>query len=287
MINPFRHTEPDFSNDPELQGQPDDIRFLRRICKAKGIGDFETVLLEYQKMLYVYGRDHPKNSLCEVGNAWEKLGHIDYAIAYHEEAIEINKSRQQYHASDLPQDIWDEIDKKYDEMIEGIRSKINRLEWLASKFNHTPVRIYIDMDDVLCDYMKAYEQELADNPSNPYPQSREGFYLDLDPIDGAIEAMDWIEKEPKIDPYILTAPSVYNPHSYTEKRLWIEKYLGFDWCNRLVLSPDKSVVQEGIIIDDLIEGHGKDKFKCEIIHFGSADFRNWNIVTKYFKNHIK
>ena len=106
MENPFKNTEPDFSDDSELQGQPDGIRFLVKITKAKLIGDFEAVLLERQKMLYVYGRTHADSVglLCGVGNAWETLGRIDHAIAYHEEAIAVTKKRQEYRPKDLTEE---------------------------------------------------------------------------------------------------------------------------------------------------------------------------------------
>lgn len=143
------------------------------------------------------------------------------------------------------------------------------------------------MDDVLCDYMKAHKKELAANPDNLYPQSREGFYLDLEPIKDAIEAMEWIARNKNIDAFILSAPSVYNPHSYTEKRLWIEKHIGFDWCNRLVLSPDKSIVQKGFLIDDLIEGHGKENFDGKIIHFGYHPLGDWKKIRIYLSNLIE
>ena len=224
-------------------------------------------------MLYVWGRNHPDTAdmLCGVGNAWEKLGRLDRAIAYHEEAIEVLK--------ETSADNYKTIKEK------DIR--IEELRLISDLQNHLPLRLYIDMDDVLCDYMKAHEKESSANPNNPYPQSREGFYLDLEPIKDAIEAMEWIARNKNIDAFILSAPSVYNPHSYTGKRLWIEKHLGFDWCNRLVLSPDKSIVQKGILIDDLIEGHGKENFDGKIIHFKRHPLGDWKKIRIYLSNLIE
>ena len=35
-------------------------------------------------------------------------------------------------------------------------------------------RIYVDMDGVLCDFYGAAKLRLAENPSQPYPQSKWG-----------------------------------------------------------------------------------------------------------------
>ena len=43
-------------------------------------------------------------------------------------------------------------------------------------------RIFIDMDGVLCDFKGAYEADLKKNPTQPYPQSQYGFFLNLKPI---------------------------------------------------------------------------------------------------------
>lgn len=93
MLNPYKNTEPDFSKVCGLQSQPDGEPFYARIFRAQVKGDFETALLEFQKMLYVWGRNHPDTAkmLCGVGNGWEKLGRLDRAIAYHEEAVEVLK----------------------------------------------------------------------------------------------------------------------------------------------------------------------------------------------------
>lgn len=140
------------------------------------------------------------------------------------------------------------------------------------------MRVYIDMDGVLCDFETAFARDKAIFSDTPYPQSREGFYLNLVLIRGAQEAMNYFLTAAEIDPYILTAPSVYNPLSYTEKRLWVEKYFGFDWVKRLIISPDKSLLKGDVLIDDHNSGRGQEKFEGRLIHFGSEDFPDWKSV---------
>ncbi len=74
-----------------------------------------------------------------------------------------------------------------------------------------------------------------------FPQSVPGFFLDLAPLPGAIDAVN--ELRAGCDLFVLSAPSTRNPHSYTEKRLWIEKYFDYQFTKRLILSPNKSLLK--------------------------------------------
>ena len=141
-----------------------------------------------------------------------------------------------------------------------------------------PKIVYIDMDGVLCDFDSAFTRDKKAHPDVAYPQSRKGFYTELKPIEGALEAMEVLLDAQNIDPYILTAPSLYNPLSYTEKRLWVEDHLGFEWVKRLIISPDKSLLQGDLLIDDHSEGRGQDRFAGKLIKFGSKTYPNWSAI---------
>ena len=136
--------------------------------------------------------------------------------------------------------------------------------------------IYIDMDNVICDYSAAHKEALSREPSIIYPQSQYGFFTNLKPISGAIESVIELSKSNEV--YILTAPSIRNPFSYVEKRVWVEKWLGMNFVERLIISPDKSLVRGEILIDDHNSGNGQDKFKGMLIQFGSAQYPNWSEV---------
>lgn len=138
--------------------------------------------------------------------------------------------------------------------------------------------IYIDMDGVLCDFDGAMARGKKRFPELPFPQSRKGFYENLVPLPGALEAMEELLKSSNYMPYILTAPSIHNPLSYTEKRIWTEKHLGFKWAKRLIISPNKSLLRGDILIDDHISGRGQEGFDGRLIHFGSADYPGWEAV---------
>lgn len=142
-------------------------------------------------------------------------------------------------------------------------------------------RVYIDMDGVLCDFEGAFKREKSLNPNQPFPQSQYGFFLNLKPITGAIEAVNKLKKDFEV--WILTRPSVHNIHCYSEKAFWIRQHLGFDLQERTILCTDKSLLKGDFLIDDQTN-HGQDEFEGELILFGSKKFPNWNHVLKFFGN---
>ena len=138
--------------------------------------------------------------------------------------------------------------------------------------------VYIDIDDTLADYSGAIKAAKLANPAMPFPQAEYGFYSNLQPIDGAVMAVNNLLNSEVFTPYILTAPSLKNPMSYTEKRVWIERYFGMDLVERLIICPDKSLLKGAYLIDDKIKGHGQDQFEGTVLQFGSNDFPTWITV---------
>ena len=107
-----------------------------------------------------------------------------------------------------------------------------------------------------------------------------GFFLNLAPIDESIESVNKLRQ--RFDVYILTAPSPKNPLSYTEKRLWIENHFGYEFTEKLIISPNKSLLRGDYLIDDHESGRGQEGFQGTLIHFGSTPFANWQCVLAYF-----
>ncbi|GAA6136499.1 hypothetical protein NBRC116583_02460 [Arenicella sp. 4NH20-0111] len=143
--------------------------------------------------------------------------------------------------------------------------------------------VYIDMDDTLCDFKKSYKQSLIERPEIAWPHSREGFFVELEPLPQALEAVNSLIKSSKYDAYILTSPSVRNPRSYIEKRLWIEKHFGLTFCKKLIISPNKALNTGHYLIDDNIEGKGQEHFQGELIQYGSGAFPNWGSIIRYLE----
>ncbi len=143
--------------------------------------------------------------------------------------------------------------------------------------------IYIDMDDVLCNYTGAYEKARSVMPEIKYPQSVPGFFRNLEPIEGAIEGYKYLSQQVTFDVYILTAPSVENPLCYTEKRLWIEDHLSINAVKKLIIASNKSLLKGQYLIDDYDKGRGQEAFEGQLIHFGSPRFLTWTYVIERFK----
>jgi 5'(3')-deoxyribonucleotidase len=139
--------------------------------------------------------------------------------------------------------------------------------------------IYIDMDDVLCDYSSAHRKALEENPLVSFPQSQYGFYQKLLPLEGAIETVMALYNSAEYTPYILTAPSTRNPFSYTEKRVWIEEKFGYDFVERLIICSHKGLLKGDVLIDDNHSGRGQEHFEGRLIHFGSPQFPDWASVS--------
>lgn len=143
--------------------------------------------------------------------------------------------------------------------------------------------IYVDMDHVLCDYEEAWARQKALFPDLEFPQSQPGMYIGMNPLPGAIDTYHWLNNHPNSDVYILTAPSVYNSHCYSEKRDWVEKYLGLSVVENLIISPHKNLNDGHYLIDDMASGKGQDRFKGSLILFGSEQFPDWKTVRAFFE----
>ena len=147
----------------------------------------------------------------------------------------------------------------------------------------TPLVIYIDMDDVICDFTNAYNRARQRTPSIKHPQSQYVFFVHLAPIKGAVESIKALIQSPIFEPYILAAPSTRNPLSYTEKRVWIENYFGYEFTKRLIICSNKGLLKGDYLIDDNTSGKGQENFEGKLLHFGSRQYPNWNSVEQELK----
>lgn len=150
--------------------------------------------------------------------------------------------------------------------------------------------LYVDMDDTICDYKGAFTRDINKFSNNKFPQSRWGFFANLEPIEGAIETLHELMED--FDVWILTRPSYLNPLSYTEKRIWVEKYFGIEFCKKLILCSDKSLLRGDYLVDDS-SLCGQPEFEGEWIQYGVENYDTWEKVKTYlildnlFRNKLK
>jgi len=136
-------------------------------------------------------------------------------------------------------------------------------------------RVFIDMDDTICDFIGPFKNNQF---KIKYPQSKLGFFLDLEPLEYAIEAVNILCI--KYDVWFLTRPSIKNTNCYTEKAEWIKRYFGENMLEKLIICPNKSLVKGDYLIDD-DHRHGQPKFEGKWIQFGSKEYKDWKTILDY------
>jgi 5'-nucleotidase len=139
------------------------------------------------------------------------------------------------------------------------------------------IRIYIDMDDTLCNYSKAKAEQIIPGKLE-YPQCQYGFFANLEPIFAVEQCVPVLIKH--FDVWILTAPSVKNPLSYAEKRVWIERYFGLEMCEKLIICSNKALLKGDYLIDDSCH-NGQPEFEGKWLQFGSSEFKDWYHIFNY------
>lgn len=93
-----------------------------------------------------------------------------------------------------------------------------------------------------------------------------GFYANLEPISGAIEALHEMDAE-GYDIRIVTSPWISNPTCASDKLAWVERHLGVGWGKRVIITSDKTLIRGDILIDDKPEVTGVDTPEWEHVWF--------------------
>lgn len=140
--------------------------------------------------------------------------------------------------------------------------------------------VYVDMDSVLVDFEHGIGQ-LSEETFQEYENDLDevpGFFRDLPPIDGAIEAFHKLSKH--YDVYILSTAPWRNPSAWIDKLLWVKKHLPNVARKRLILSHNKHLNKGHYLIDDRT-ANGAGDFEGEHIHFGEEPFPDWDAVLEY------
>lgn len=139
-------------------------------------------------------------------------------------------------------------------------------------YENNKTTVYIDLDNTIFDYNKAYMQERELHPDMEFPQSQKGFFENLEPLPRAIEVVKALIDSGKYNIFFASAPSYYNPHSYTDKRLSIEKHFGFSHVDKLILICKKDELKDDnrILIDDIESGYGQENYTNHLV-FGKKE----------------
>jgi 5'-nucleotidase len=140
-------------------------------------------------------------------------------------------------------------------------------------------RIYVDMDGVLVDFQSGVdrltkeEYEKYDGHFDDCP----GIFSRMDPLPNAIESFKQLANDERFDVYILSTASWNNCTAWSDKLLWVQKYLLPEAYKRLTLSHHKNLLDGTLIIDDRT-ANGVSDFDGIHLQFGSEKFPDWSSI---------
>lgn len=148
--------------------------------------------------------------------------------------------------------------------------------------------VYIDMDNILVDF-KSGVDKLSVWEQNQYHGRYDecpGIFAKMNPVQGALTSFSVLNRH--FDCYIISSAPWDNPDAWKDKRTWVERYLGKDSRERLIITHHKNLNIGHYLIDRKVPNDERD-FIGEFIQFGSEQFSDWDIVVNYLlkKHNIK
>ena len=150
--------------------------------------------------------------------------------------------------------------------------------------------VFIDMDGVIVDF--GHEVNKVKNDLNvpihlkSSPDQIDGIFKNPPPVDGAIESINKLNDSNLYDLFIATTAPWNNPSSFTDKRLWIEKYFGNLFKKKMFITNRKDMLIGDFLIDDRL-ANGAENFNGKLLRFGWDyekkkwnEYKNWNSILK-------
>lgn len=141
-------------------------------------------------------------------------------------------------------------------------------------------RLYFDMDGVIVDFVSALELQSEETLQEYKGREDEipGLFGQMKPMSGALDAVRKLNES--YDCYILSTAPWGNPSAWSDKVIWITRYLDDIFHKKMIITHCKHLCKGDILIDDR-DKHGVREFEGEWIHFGSERFPDWDSVLDY------
>lgn len=145
---------------------------------------------------------------------------------------------------------------------------------------HMKKILYVDMDNVLVDFESGILQ-LDTKTLEQYKDNYDevpGIFSLMHPIKGAVESFSMLAEY--FDTFILSTAPWNNPSAWTDKCLWVKRYIGDIAYKRLIITHRKDLNKGHYLIDDRLK-NGAGDFEGELILFGSERFKDWQAVIRH------
>ena len=140
--------------------------------------------------------------------------------------------------------------------------------------------LYINLDNVIVDFdsgvkhlnnalLQQYLGRLNEVP---------GIFSLLDPIPGAVSAYEQLSNV--YDTYIVSSAPWENPSAWSDKLIWVKKYLGTSVHKRLILTHHVDLNKGDFLIEAGAE-NDMAQFEGQVIQLGTPTFPDWDSILKY------
>lgn len=140
--------------------------------------------------------------------------------------------------------------------------------------------LYIDMDGVIVDFnsgIAKLSMEELDRFHGNYDEAP-CIFSKMDPLPNAVYAVNALMNH--YDVYILSSSPWENSTALNDKLDWIKVHFGTTLRKKVIFSHNKHLNMGDYLIDDRTT-NGAGDFQGKHIHFGSAEFPNWDAVLKF------
>ena len=156
--------------------------------------------------------------------------------------------------------------------------------------------VLIDMDDTSADFCRhPVFTGMIVNDHNCTAMYEPGFFLSLQPVDGALKAIRQIIRM-GYDVQIATQPVAESPHCYAEKIKWLGMWFP-ELVSKVNMVQDKGILKADYLIDDRAD-KWKEKFEAnggKFIHFRynspwshngttGTNAREWQRIVKFLED---
>lgn len=261
--------------------QKDPVR-QRQICSMKGKNARKMSVNGWQTDQVVWWKGRP---IDRQGESFQKLVYEAYQAMFNQNerfrtALMFTRGMKLYHSRGKRNPYKTILtENEFCNILTELREKYDKRD---KKLERPKKRVFVDMDNVLVNFQSGLLLQKEEILKQYAGRTDEipGLFAKMSPMPGAIEAMHTLQKH--FDLYILSTAPWKNPTAWSDKVLWVTKYLDDVFHKRIVITHCKDLCKGDYLIDDRGK-NGTSEFEGEWIQFGSLQFPDWKSVVDYLR----